>query len=657
MATGTGQILLFIPCYRCADQIGRVIERLDRAGLPGIARVLVVDNGSPDDTVANAARALAASTFADWQVVVNDRNVSLGGSHKVAFAHAREQGFSHVLIVHGDDQAEPENFRGPLEEGMHLRHDAVLGSRFMAGSRLTGYGRFRIFGNHVFNALFRLATRRPILDLGSGLNIYGPTILAAEDERPACDDLTFHCDLLITMIERGRDLRYVPVDWREDDQVSNAKLVRQSWRILKILAAHALGREAPAGPGKHAPATRYTSTVAARPYAQEIRRACAVCGSDHVTPTGVTFPLPAYQGCVPATLPDAVQIRPSMAFDVCADCGSAQVAAPLPPEIIYQGGHATGLGGAWTHHHRALAEFLKLHSAGPILEFGGGAGALARTFRAAEAGPRRPWTIVEPNPVTNTGAPILDLDYQIGFFGPDSRVAPGIGTVLFCHCLEHLPSVAEALRHLAGELATGTRIVVAWPDLESWVEKGVPGGINWEHTFYCTVETLTAVFAREGFRRVAHAEFGPGHSHFLAFERDPAVPAQAALAGDAAATERRVRAYFETFRAQAAALNAALDGRAYYLAPASIYAQALLSAGLSPSCLGLVDNAAVKQGRVLYGTGLTVHAPSVLKPDDVLVLNGGAHADEMARGFRELVPGLTILRAEAILPTTARKAA
>lgn len=657
MAPSTGTILLFIPCYRCADQIGRVIDRLADADLPGIGRVLVVDNGSPDDTVLKAKTALERSRFEDWQVVVNDRNVSLGGSHKVAFAHAREHGFTHVLIVHGDDQAEPKNFRTPLDAGLHLRHDAVLGSRFMATSTLTGYGRFRIFGNHVFNALFRLATRRPILDLGSGLNIYGPAVLQAEDERSACDDLTFHCDLLITMIERGRDLHYVPVDWREDDQVSNAKLVRQSWQILKILGAHALGQPAPAGPGKNAPAERYTSTVAARSYRQEVRTSCAVCGSAHMRPTGVRYPLPPYQGCVPQSLPHAVQERQTMAFDVCEACASAQIVTPLPPEIVYQGGHATGLGGSWTQHHAALSRFLQEHSTGPILEFGGGAGTLARAYRTREQGPARPWTIVEPNPVTS-GEAVDDLSYEIGFFGPDSRIGSTTGTVLFCHCLEHLPSVRDAARHLAAQLAPGRRVVVAWPDLERWIEKGVPGAINWEHTFYCTISTLVAVFAREGFALAAHETFGPGHSHFLAFERDPSRVGTPLLPdADPQRTVARLGQYFDIFRRQAAALNVVLAGRPYYLAPASIYAQALLSAGLAPRCLGLVDNAAVKQGRVLYGTGLTVHPASVLKPGDVLVLNGGAHADEMARGFHERVADLTILHADRALSAPAGKAA
>ncbi|MCJ2081052.1 methyltransferase domain-containing protein [Methylobacterium sp. J-090] len=646
MADGRARILVLIPCYRCADQIGRVVARLDEAALPEVAHVLVIDNRSPDDTVARAREALAASRLPAWTILVNDRNVSLGGSHKVAFAYARAHGYSHVLVVHGDDQAAPANFRDPLAAGLHRTHDAVLGGRFMPGSRLTGYGRFRIFGNHVFNALFRLATRRPIQDLGSGLNIYGPRILAAEDERSACDDLTFHCDLLITLIARGRDLRYVPVDWREDDQVSNAKLVRQSSRILKILAAHAMGLAPPRGPGQNAPAESYTARIAAEGTSpvEERRTHCAVCGSAALRPTDVAFALPAYQGCVPRDVPASEQRVATLRFDTCAACGSGQVANPLPVALVYQGGHATGLGAAWDAHHARLAAFLQAHSHGAIVEYGGGAGNLARHVRRIETGPVRPWCIVEPNPV-RSGPDIAGLTYREGFFGPDTPIPPETGTVLFCHCLEHLPDIAGSLRHLAAGLAPGRRVVIAWPDLEDWIDRGVPGAINWEHTIFCRFDTLVAAFQEAGFALVAREAYGPGHSLFAAFERRdglaPVIPR-----GDADDTRRRLGAYAESFRTQARAVAAALDGRPYYLTPASIYAQALLAGGLPDNCLGLVDNAPIKQGRTLYGTGLRVHGPEILTPDDIVVINGGAHGDEIARGLAALRPGLRLLHAD-----------
>lgn len=258
MSQNIDRILLFIPCYNCADQIGRVIAKVDAAAIPSVDHVLVVDNRSQDLTFTRAQEALKASGIARWTVHLNAQNYSLGGSHKVALAYARREGYSHVIVLHGDDQADPYDLVAPLRAGLHRTHDALLGSRFMRRSSLHGYGLVRILGNHVFNALFTLATGRVIRDIGSGLNVFGPRILREADEREASDDLTFSCDFLITLVKRKRTIRFVPISWREEDQISNARLMSQSVRILKILVAYVLRWSPPAGIGQNRDESYYT---------------------------------------------------------------------------------------------------------------------------------------------------------------------------------------------------------------------------------------------------------------------------------------------------------------------------------------------------------------------------------------------------------------
>lgn len=236
------KILLFIPCYNCAPQIPRVIAKA-RAQMVGlIAEILVVDNGSRDGAMEAARAALADENRIAWKVIANNRNYSLGGSHKVAFAYALANGFTHVIALHGDDQADVGDLVEPLRAGRHREVDALLGSRFMRGSTLHGYGAFRRFGNFVFNRLFSLFSGRAVADMGSGLNLYGPRVLAPGDHRFAADDLTFHCYFLLQMISRDRKLEFFPMRWDESDQVSNAKLFRQAWKILKLLVDYRVAR-------------------------------------------------------------------------------------------------------------------------------------------------------------------------------------------------------------------------------------------------------------------------------------------------------------------------------------------------------------------------------------------------------------------------------
>lgn len=237
------RILVFVPMYRCEQQIPRVLARIGQSLDGLVERVVVIDNGSPDGSRAAAERA-AAELPIPVELRLNDDNYNLGGSHKVAFDLALDGGYSHVLVVHGDDQADPEDFRPRLEAGEHRTVEALLGSRFALGAQRSGYSWFRTFGNRVFNLLFSMASGRWLNDLGSGLNCFAMAAFNDRFYRRLADDLTFNNYLLLAMVARRMRLRFVPITWREEDQVSNVRMVRQARRTLAIVCGYALRRGA-----------------------------------------------------------------------------------------------------------------------------------------------------------------------------------------------------------------------------------------------------------------------------------------------------------------------------------------------------------------------------------------------------------------------------
>jgi dolichol-phosphate mannosyltransferase len=227
------RILLFIPAYNCAAQIGRVIGQLNESTQAMLSEVIVVDNGSTDNT-REVARSALSTLSVRSRLFRNDGNYGLGGSHKVAFEHALAIGCEYLIVLHGDDQGSISDIVPFLLSGAHRDVDALLGARFMKGSRLEGYSVVRTLGNHVFNALYSIAAGKSIKDLGSGLNLYRVEALKSEIWRNAANDLTFNYHMILRSVAAGWRLRFFPLTWRESDQVSNVKLFSQAIRVAGL---------------------------------------------------------------------------------------------------------------------------------------------------------------------------------------------------------------------------------------------------------------------------------------------------------------------------------------------------------------------------------------------------------------------------------------
>lgn len=238
--------LLFIPCYRCEKQIIRVLSKLENYS-QYFTEILVIDNISPDQTAEAAHKYVSThpTLSRNVKVVRNPENIGLGGSHKLAFQYAIEEQFNHVVILHGDDQGDLKDFIPVLKDIQLSEMDQFqMGARFHFESKIIGYSKFRIFGNLVYNLAASLITLRPIYDLGgSGVNLFPVKRLKEHPFKNYANDLTFHVFLLLNALRLKQPIRFIPVSWREDDQISNVKLFKQAKKLAMILISYLIIRK------------------------------------------------------------------------------------------------------------------------------------------------------------------------------------------------------------------------------------------------------------------------------------------------------------------------------------------------------------------------------------------------------------------------------
>ncbi|ETT50049.1 family 2 glycosyl transferase [Paenibacillus sp. FSL R7-269] len=231
------KILLFIPSYNCAQQIPRVLNQLDKELMQYITKIIVVNNRSTDNTE-DVVLKYVANKELPLTILRNDENYGLGGSHKVAFDYALNNKFDYIIVLHGDDQGDIQDILPLLKSGEYRSFDCCLGARFMKDSKLKGYSGFRTFGNRVYNWVFTVSTGKRIYDLGSGLNLYKTDILTNRFFYRFSDNLMFNCYMLLANSAYKLNVKFFPISWREDDQVSNVRLFSQAMKTLKIAGGY-----------------------------------------------------------------------------------------------------------------------------------------------------------------------------------------------------------------------------------------------------------------------------------------------------------------------------------------------------------------------------------------------------------------------------------
>lgn len=191
--------VLVIPAYREAGRVGAVVREALGLGL-GLD-VVVVDDGSPDDTAADA-RAAGAT------VVRHPYNLGYGAALHTGYCHALRQGYRRVLQMDADGQHEaamlPRLLAG-LEQGA----DVVLGSRYLDG-QAPATSLARRLGTRLFAAIASRWVGRRITDPTSGFQGLSRRALESVVHDGFPEDFP-DTDVLIEHHRRGLAVVEVPV--------------------------------------------------------------------------------------------------------------------------------------------------------------------------------------------------------------------------------------------------------------------------------------------------------------------------------------------------------------------------------------------------------------------------------------------------------------
>jgi glycosyltransferase involved in cell wall biosynthesis len=209
-------VSIVIPAFNEAAAIGDVVREL--AAAAPWKEILVIDDGSTDDTAAQAAAAGA-------RVVRQPYNKGNGAAVKAGIRAAAGE---HVLIMDGDGQHKPSDALRLI--GLLGEYDLVVGAR----SSATQASATRRLGNQLLNWLAGYLAERRIPDLTSGFRAARLDylreflfLLPNGFSTPTTTTLAF--------LKAGLSVHFEPVEARQRTGVSKIRLSSDGVKFIVII--------------------------------------------------------------------------------------------------------------------------------------------------------------------------------------------------------------------------------------------------------------------------------------------------------------------------------------------------------------------------------------------------------------------------------------
>jgi glycosyltransferase involved in cell wall biosynthesis len=197
---GKKTLVVVIPAYNESATIGEVVKRIPR-GCMDLVKVLVVDDGSSDDTSGHA-RAAGADFIERLPT-----NRGLGVAFKKGIDRALSLGADYVVNIDADMQFDPKDMPALLDPILRQEADFVVCSRFMDKSLEPTMPWIKKVGNKVFSRLISALTGVHLTDTQCGFRAYSRE---AAMRLNVMSTFTYTQESLIDLIEKGMRVKEVP---------------------------------------------------------------------------------------------------------------------------------------------------------------------------------------------------------------------------------------------------------------------------------------------------------------------------------------------------------------------------------------------------------------------------------------------------------------
>jgi glycosyltransferase involved in cell wall biosynthesis len=227
----SASLSIVIPAYNEAVRLGNTLMAVVnylRQSWPD-AEVIVVDDGSTDDTAALARQIFKDSGSLRTSVISYKSNLGKGRAVRLGLLAAR----GDIALFSDADLSTPITEAPKLIEPIVSgEYDLTFGSRALDRELIGVHQPWRREqGGRIFNLVVRLATGLPFWDTQCGFKAFRMSVCRPLVEAATVDRFGFDVELLYLAFRAGLRLKEVPVRW-DHNEGSKVSVLSDSFRML-----------------------------------------------------------------------------------------------------------------------------------------------------------------------------------------------------------------------------------------------------------------------------------------------------------------------------------------------------------------------------------------------------------------------------------------
>lgn len=196
--------IVFLPAYNEEESIEEVITKIPRVFNKQVTvEVLVIDDGSSDNTVHNAKRAGAD------HVISFAKNSGLGAAVRKGLQESYRLGADISVMIDADNEYPSEQIPELIKPILEGEADYTMGSRFLG--TIKGMKVHRRLGNYFFTVLQSILLRKWIYDGQSGMRAFSRDVMR---EAEIIHDYNYAQVLTLNIVRKGFRVKEIPIRYQ-----------------------------------------------------------------------------------------------------------------------------------------------------------------------------------------------------------------------------------------------------------------------------------------------------------------------------------------------------------------------------------------------------------------------------------------------------------